>query len=236
MNERISLQQELPTTAANRLREMIVAQSMQPGDRFLSESELINLFGVGRSTIREAIKLLVAENIVEIQRGKGTFITANPGVGRDPLGLHFADQHKLLQNLLETRMLVEPQVAFLAAQRATEENIRVLGEIIREFQALTNLKAQHITYDIRFHTAVAQCTQNEVLHRFLPVICESIYEGYHETVTVEGSQERALLCHIRIFEAIRDRAPDQAKHEIEKHILQTAKDAKLKIDIGGVAK
>ncbi|MEM1485985.1 FadR/GntR family transcriptional regulator [Oscillospiraceae bacterium PP1C4] len=227
MNELISVQRELPRIAAKRLREIIVDNNMQPGDRFPSESELISMFGVSRSTIREAMKLLVAENIVDIQRGKGTFIAAQPGVVKDPLGLHFSDQQKLLQNLLETRLIIEPQIAYLATQRATQENIKALEHIVQDFKVMPDLRAQHITVDINFHTAVAQCTQNDVLHRFLPVICESIHEGYYETVTIEGSQQRALECHINIFEAIKNRLPEIARSETEKHILQTAKDAKL---------
>ncbi len=173
--------------------------------------------------------MLVAENVVEIQRGKGTFISRQPGVAKDPLGLHFADQNKLLFNLLETRLIIEPQVAYLAAQRATKKDIQMLKIIVREFECDSDPKANHAKLDIKFHTAVAQCTQNDVLHRFLPVICESIREGYYETVTIEGSQQRALKSHISIFEAIKNRLPEIAKSETEKHILQTAKDAKLKL-------
>ncbi len=231
MTEHIAAQKELPARAADRLREIIINSNMQPGDRFPSESELINMFGVSRSTIREAVKLLVAENVVEIRRGKGTFITRRPGVGKDPLGLHFADQHKLLQNLLETRMIIEPQVAYLAAQRATERDITMLEQVVQQMRDAPDPKAVHASLDIKFHSIVAQCTQNEVLHRFLPIICESIREGYYETVTIQGSQERAMESHIKILSAIKNRLPDVAKRETEKHISLTARDAKL--NLGG---
>lgn len=228
---RISSKKELPAIAAERLRKIIIKKNMQPGDRFPSESELISLFGVSRSTIREAIKLLVAENVVEIRRGRGTFITRRPGLSKDPLGLHFADQHKLLQNLLETRMIIEPQVAYLAAQRATSRDIDMLERVVQQMQDAPDPKAVHAALDIQFHSLVAQCTQNEVLHRFLPIICESIREGYYETVTIEGSQERAMDSHLNILNAIKNRLPDVAKRETEKHITLTARDAKL--NLGG---
>ncbi len=231
MTEHIAAQKELPARAADRLREIIIKSNMQPGDRFPSESELISMFGVSRSTIREAVKLLVAENVVEIRRGKGTYITRRPGVGKDPLGLHFADQHKLLQNLLETRMIIEPQVAYLAAQRATERDIAMLENVVQQLLDAPDPKAVHASLDIKFHSIVAQCTQNEVLHRFLPIICESIREGYYETVTIQGSQERAMESHIKILNAIKNRLPDVAKRETEKHISLTARDAKL--NLGG---
>lgn len=234
MSEHFAAQKELPARAADRLREIIIGSNMQPGDRFPSESELISMFGVSRSTIREAVKLLVAENVVEIRRGKGTFITRRPGVGKDPLGLHFADQHKLLQNLLETRMIIEPQVAYLAAQRATDRDIAMLEHVVQQLRDAPDPKAVHASLDIKFHSIVAQCTQNEVLHRFLPIICESIREGYYETVTIQGSQERAMESHIKILNAIKNRLPDVAKRETEKHISLTARDAKL--NLGGETK
>lgn len=232
MEQLIGVQRELPSIAAARLREMIVNTGMQAGDRCPSESELMRMFGVSRSTVREAVKLLVAENVVEIRRGRGTFVTSQPGLGRDPLGLHFADQNNLLLNLLETRMVIEPQVAYLAALRATPENIQRIEGILRTFEETPDITESHAALDIRFHTAIAECTQNDVLHRVLPIICESIREGYYETVTIEGSHQRARKSHMKILEAIKNRCPEKAKSETEKHIQQTAQDAKL--TLGGI--
>lgn len=92
MSEILTVTQELSVVAAKRLREMIIEKEMKSGDRLPSESALGEMFGVSRSTVREAIKLLIAENVVEIQRGKGTFVTLQPGLSKDPLGLEFANQ------------------------------------------------------------------------------------------------------------------------------------------------
>lgn len=218
---------ELPVVAANRLREMIAAKNMKPGDKFPSESELGTMFGIARSTVREAIKILTAENIVEIHRGKGTFITANPGRVKDPLGLNFTNQKTLLKNLLEARMMIEPQIAYLAAQRAQPENIQKLSGIMVQMQEANNKNVDYTQYDVEFHTAVAECTQNDVLHRILPIICESIREGYIETVNVEGSFKRAIISHNNIYEAIRKGGAELAKLETEKHLRQTLEDSKI---------
>lgn len=230
MSEILTVPRELSVTAAKRLREMIVENKMQSGDRLPSESELGEMFGVSRSTVREAIKLLIAENVVEIQRGKGTFITMRPGVGKDPLGLEFANQKKLLRNLLETRMMIEPQIAALAAQRAKQENIDQLAQIIEQIKAAGSDKGNHTPYDVAFHRAVAECTQNDVLYRILPIICESIQEGYFKTANVPGSYERAIQSHINIFQAIVNKDPEAAKNETEKHLRQTMEDVNV---IGG---
>lgn len=222
---------ELPSVAADKLRKMITDQDMKPGDRFPSEAELVTLFGVGRSTVREAVKLLIAENIVEIHRGKGTFITAKPGMVKDPLGLNFTDKKLLLRNLMETRMMIEPQIAFLAAQRATPENIQKISKIMHMMQEANKKNIDYTKFDVAFHTAIAECTQNDVLHRILPIICESIREGYRETVNVEGSFQRAIVSHSNIFEAIQKGGVEEAKFETEKHLRQTLEDSKLQ---GGI--
>ncbi|SDN73151.1 FadR/GntR family transcriptional regulator [Acetanaerobacterium elongatum] len=225
--KKIISSRELSVVAAERLREMIAAKDMKPGDQFPSEAELVAMFGIARSTVREAIKLLTAENIVEIRRGKGTFITANPGMVKDPLGLNFANQKNLLKSLMETRMMIEPQIAYLAAQRAKPENLQKLRMIIEKMQEANKQNIDYTQYDVEFHTAVAECTQNDVLHRILPIICESIREGYLETVNVEGSFQRAIISHNNIYEAIKKGGAEQAKLETEKHLRQTLEDSKI---------
>lgn len=229
MSEILIARQELSAMAAKRLRAMIIEKGMQSGDRLPSESELGIMFGVSRSTVREAIKLLIAENVVEIQRGKGTFITMQPGISKDPLGLEFTNQEKLLSNLMETRMMIEPQIAFLAAQRASQENIEQLAKIIEKMQAAGSNKGNHTPFDVAFHEAVAECTQNDILHRILPIICESIQEGYSKTSNVPGSYERAIESHSNIYLAIVNRDPEAAKSETEKHIKQTMEDINVKL-------
>lgn len=224
MTQILKKNEELSSKAAKKLREMIIEKGMQPGDRLPTENELIGMFGVSRSTVREAVKILTAENVVQIQRGRGTFIAMQPGIGKDPLGLEFTNQTKLLDNLLETRMMIEPQIAYLAAQRATRENIDHLAKIIELINVAGSGKADHTPYDIAFHSAVAECTQNDVLHRILPIICESIQQGYFMTANVPGSYERAVQSHINIFNAIVDKNSETAKNETEKHLRQTIDD------------
>ena len=227
MSEILTVNKELSVAAAKRLREMIIEKKMQEGDRLPSESELGILFGISRSTVRETIKILTAENVVEIRRGKGTFVAKQPGVSKDPLGLEFANQTSLLDNLMETRMMIEPQIAFLAAQRATQENIQKLADIIQKIQKAGSDRRNHTPFDVAFHTAVAECTQNDVLHRILPIICESIHEGYLKTSGVPGSYERAIQSHIKIYQAIMNKDSKTAKDETEKHLKQTQEDFRI---------
>ena len=229
------VQSSLSEQLALEIRELIVDKQLKSGDRFLSESALINMYGVGRSTIREAIKLLVAENVVTIRQGKGTFICERIGISNDPLGLKYADQTRLLLNLFETRLIVEPQIALLAAKRAEKEDIKNLEKIITDSfsDSGINFWSHFPSLDIDFHTALAKCTKNEVLFRFVPSICDAIWTGQQETLNNITSHQNARIYHQKIFEAIRAAKPEQAAKEMVAHINQTAKDINI-ILAGGV--
>lgn len=216
----------LAVVVAEEVKKKIIKLNMQPGERLPSESELISSFGMSRSTIREAMNLLKAENIIEVKRGKGTFVSNQTGMTKDPLGLDFVDQNKLLEDLLEVRLLIEPEIAFLAALRASESEILALEKHINKMKLSTSHSEEYTLLDIEFHSAIAKCSHNNVLHRVVPIICESIRKAYPETVYSTGSFERALESHLNIFDAIKAGEVTKARYEVEKHIRQTLDDVK----------
>jgi GntR family transcriptional regulator, transcriptional repressor for pyruvate dehydrogenase complex len=209
---------------AEKVRGIIINNKMKPGDKLPSESELIELFKVSRPTIREAMKLLKAENIIEIQQGRGTFVSKKTGINGDPLGLSFADQKTLLKNLLEARLVIEPPITLLAAQRATESEVKHLEEIINKMTNLNIHDQNSKELDLEFHTVIAKATGNDVLYRVVPIINESIMKGYGETVNNKESFERAYESHVKIFNAIKNRDFLTAKYESERHIRKTLED------------
>ena len=150
----------LPMATAQKVKTMIIQREMKPGDRLPTEKELTEVFGVSRSTLREAMKYLRAENVVVIRQGSGTFVSAGTGIGEDPLGLHFTDQKYLIQNLFETRMLIEPQIAGLAVQRATPQDIKNLERLVAEMDQIQINSTATAEMDVQFHTAVAETKGN----------------------------------------------------------------------------
>lgn len=217
---------ELSEQTAVRLRGMIREKQMRPGDRFPSERELIEQFGVGRSTIREAIKVLVAENLLEIRRGTGTFISQTMGIAKDPLGLQFTPEKTLLQNLFEARFIIEPQIAALAARRATPEDLDRLERALIQHLSCED-ESRHAALDVEFHTALARCCHNDVLQRFLPVVIEAIAEGRSQTAAVPGTWDNAKAWHREIFLSVQRGADKDAQEQMLKHLMQTAKEANI---------
>ena len=222
----------LTMATARKVKSMIIQEGMKPGDRLPTEKELAALFNVSRSTLREAMKFLRAENVVVIRQGSGTFVSAETGIAEDPLGLHFTDQKYVLQDLFETRMLVEPQIAGLAVQRATPQDIRNLERLVAEMDRLQANSAAAAEMDIQFHTAVAECTHNDVLARVVPIINESIRRGHVETFENTESFKRSKRSHMGICQAIAEGDYAKAKFQAERHIWETLNDMEIMIKGG----
>src|SRR5690554_5953280 len=146
----------LPPVIAREIKRTIIKDQLAPGTKLPNEATLIATYGVSRPTLREAIKILLAENVVEIQRGKGTFVTGNPGIGKDPLGLDFSNQKNLIKNLFETRLLIEPPIARLAALRRTENDLDNLRAALSAFTQAPGRTENHAELDVVFHTTIAR--------------------------------------------------------------------------------
>src|SRR5699024_3299463 len=160
----------LSSKLSEELLNYIRSENLKPGDRLPNESILAKKMGVGRSSIREAMKLLASRNIVTIRQGSGTYISQTPGMVDDPLGFSFiADKQKLAQDSLEVRFLLEPAIASLAAQNASEEDIALLRRLCQEVEDLVQLGQDHTQKDIEFHTAIALSSKNVVVPRLIPV-------------------------------------------------------------------
>lgn len=165
----------LSSKLSEELLNYIRSENLKPGDRLPNESILAKKMGVGRSSIREAMKLLASRNIVTIRQGSGTYVSQTPGMVDDPLGFSFiADKQKLAQDSLEVRFLLEPAIASLAAQNASEEDIALLRRLCQEVEDLVRLGQDHTQKDIEFHTAIALSSKNVVVPRLIPVINSAI--------------------------------------------------------------
>ena len=127
----------LPEKLSDDIISFILKENLEPGDRLPNESILSEKMGAGRSSIREAMKLLASRNIVTIRQGSGTYISSSPGIVEDPLGFTFVgDKQKLGADLLEIRFLLEPPMAARAASNADKEDIKRIRTLRDEVEEL----------------------------------------------------------------------------------------------------
>ena len=158
----------LAQAAAEDIIEMIRTNHMKPGDRLENEYELAKKLNVGRSTVREAVKSLETRNILTIKRGAGTFISQNEGVAVDPLGISLMGKdEEMALELLDVRMILEPESAALAAIHADKNEIAEISRQNRKVIGMIRQGLNHHEEDARFHQLIAEATKNRIIAKSL---------------------------------------------------------------------
>lgn len=208
----------LSEKVAENIKNLIIDHELKPGDKLPNEIQLAGILNVSRSTIREAIKILVSKNILEIQRGKGTYVCEKPGIATDPLGVTFMNKKDLLLYLFETRLIIEPEIAALAAQRATKKNVEDLEKAFDKMKEDILEGRNHTEKDMDFHDIIAKSSQNPIIQRIVPIINDCIKEGYYQTKDIPESGEKVIVYHQKVLEAIKKKQPEQAKKYMKEHI------------------
>ena len=209
----------LPERVAEQIVQHIISQNLQAGDKLPNEFELGKLLNVGRGTIREAVKLLAARNVLEVQRGRGTYIARHPGQIEDPLGFtFFEDKIKLAWDLLELRMQLEPWIAGLAAERATEEDIAELKERCAVVEADILKGENHLGDDQKFHMCIARCSQNDVVPKLIPIISYSV--DLVGKLNEMSLLTETIIGHRAITDAIIAHDPETARKAMMTHLEQ----------------
>lgn len=206
----------LSDAIVEKLEEMIAA--MKPGDRLPTEMELSEQFSVGRSTIRESMKVLTAKKMV-VRRNEGTFVTdAVNGCLVDPLNMIINMTNCDFNALLEIREILELSVIELAAQRATEEDILELERanwLSRE--PGLSLEERQLR-DINFHTTMARITGNAVIVELLSAIRTVIAQKLErKDGVVAHTFPEGEEYHREMIEAIRQQDPVKAKQCMHKY-------------------
>jgi len=176
MNNLIS-RRSLADEVADKLQHQILLGKYQPNDKLPTEPELMKFFGVGRSSVREAIKILANSGLLRVQQGVGTFVEAR-GQNREPLSqrLKRAD----MQELDEVRQLLEMKIAEKAAANRTEKDIEKISHWLAERKrtALAGELEDCIEADIQFHTAIAEASKNEVLADLYKAVSVHVKNGF----------------------------------------------------------
>ncbi|RHT41511.1 FadR family transcriptional regulator [Clostridium sp. AM30-24] len=208
----------LAEQVADGIMNLIQETPYKAGDKLPTEKELCESTGAGRNTVREALKILASRNVLEIRQGAGTFVSEKQGIPDDPLGFSMVNDHvKLTKDLLQVRIMLEPQIAALAAQCAKEHEIKELEEILEEMEAAMKKREDYSELDTKFHTKIAQCTHNIVMENLLPVIGKGVAVFAREVAQTE--YDRTWISHRKIFCYIRDHKPFEAEMEMQYHLL-----------------
>ncbi len=219
----------LSVQMASKLSKMILTEKkFRPGERIPDERTLTQMFGVSRTIIREAIKILVADGVLIIERGVGTFVAKQPGVKKDLLNLKLiSNGYERAMKWYEVRLMIEPQAAKFAAERRTLADVIALKEAAEACERCIALESSFYAADAEFHCRLYRATQNEIIERILAGVDESVQIG----VDVEGEDYRimaanAISAHRKIAECIEYQDGAGAHEAMQLHLQRGIFDMK----------
>lgn len=199
------------------LMNYILEESIAIGQKIPNEFELADKFGVGRSTIREAVKSLVSKGILEVKRGSGTYVISTNTLYDDPLGLSkLEDKYKLALELSNVRLMLEPEIAALTAKNASKEEIKQIEHLCNEVERLYLSGKNHIHKDIEFHNCIAKGSQNRVIESLMPIIHTAVMT--FANMTSYTLKKETVETHRAITNAIKDRDAVGAKCAMMMHL------------------
>jgi GntR family transcriptional regulator, transcriptional repressor for pyruvate dehydrogenase complex len=199
------------------LRNQILAGRFPPDAPMPPEGQLCEGFGVSRTVIREAMRTLQAQGLVEVSQGR--LPRVRPVDSRnvvETLGTFLQRGNHSLLNLIEVRRPLESEIAGLAAQRATPEQIEALRQAVRQMAAARALDSR-VEADLRFHDLLATATGNPVFPLLLSVLADLMRQSRRQTISATGL-ERALAGHRAVLAAVEDRDPVQARKTMLDHL------------------
>ncbi|MEA4971984.1 MAG: FadR/GntR family transcriptional regulator [Candidatus Metalachnospira sp.] len=189
------------------------------GDKLPNENDLADELGVSRTTLREAVKFLIAHNVLEIRRGKGTYVADNKDLNED---YGFSELENLLlgaMDLFEMRIMFEPSMTRYAVERATDEDIEEIvkwGEVLQQHLSDPHIRTE---YDHEFHYAIARATKNEFVVKIMPIIYSGIDVEKVFTMINEEIEYYTVNDHTLIMEFIQARDAAGAEAAMRMHIL-----------------
>lgn len=210
----------LSESVADDIHAMIaIDKRFAPGDKLPNENELSAEFQVSRTTLRESIRILVAKDILEIKRGKGTFVKTSVELSGN-FGLEELSATKLnIKDLYEMRLIFEPETAYYAAKRATDkelERILYYGKLEEE----KILKGEDRTEaEQAFHKSIAKATHNEFMNKLMPILYKAINNGVILSSKNEAVIKDTLNDHRMIMEFLEKRDAEGAKTAMKLHII-----------------
>ena len=215
-----SVDTRITATLIKQIKRIIATGTITPGAKFPPERELAKEFGVNRASLRQALKVLEIMGVLTQRVGDGTYLSASAeSILNEPLDFLILLDDLSHHELLETRIIVEPELAARAAERATAEDlINLRRAIVAMEKCRTN--QERLNADMAFHELIFRASGNRICHLLFKVIHRNVLTSMSHLST-RVPLDRPLTWHKRIFAAIQERDPEQARKQMAEHIADT---------------
>ena len=214
--------QNLSQQTAERLyAAIVIEQQFPPGEKLPNEIEFAQQLGVSRATLREAIRSLVDQGVLEVRRGRGTFVSEQV---QDPGDFGFSSLERVrgqLRDLFELRSIFEPAAAALACRRATAGELEDILKKGAAVEACIRSGRDRTQADQSFHTAIVRAAHNEFLQRLLPLIQQAVSTAVERVEQKEQLSEDTLRDHALLLEFLEQRDEEGAEHAMAIHMRRS---------------
>jgi GntR family transcriptional repressor for pyruvate dehydrogenase complex len=195
------------------LKDMISRGELKPGNKLPSERDMAESLGVSRASVREALTALEAIGILDIRPGEGTFVKeTSVSETFEPLAMVLEVEQNPEFQMMEVRRVLEPEMAALAALRATEDNLYKIEQILADMKNAASV-SKAVAGDLRFHFAIAEATHNSILVRIINTIADLMHNILREKreglFASPGKGLEIINEHEAIFKAIGNRNPEK---------------------------
>ncbi len=213
------IKKSLAQRTADEIYNMIINEEIfTAGMQLPNEIDLSAQLGISRATLRESISILAAQGILEVHRGRGTFVAKDVHALRNVKVGDIDSQRIRLRDLYETRLLFEPEMAAFACLRATDVEINHILKLGAEVERVIKRGEDRTEIDQAFHQAIVQAAHNDFLLRLIPIVNRAIAESITFNPDDKVLAEHTLRDHALVMEFLKKRDATGAKHAMSIHI------------------
>lgn len=212
--KRVSISEQI----SQQIKEQIISGELKPGDKLPSEHELCEMYQVSRTSVRQALANLTSLDLIETRFGEGSRVKEiGSGTVMTPLLSHTFLSEKSMVELIEMRQVMEPNVARLACEKASEEDVTRLQELYEQMVAHQDDLQQFARLDCDFHNEIARISQNSYLLKIYEIIADVLLHAFSDIVSKRGN-EAGLKYHKQIVEAFTARDAVRARDAMSEHM------------------
>ena len=227
MFETVHREPSLTNRVIKQLEQLIMSKRLQPGDRLPAIHELAHEFGVSRTVIREAIRSLSARGLLEVRHGSGTVVSRPTADDiSQSIALYLRAEYSQIDYLKvnQVRFLLELEIAGLAAENRTQEDMDALTANLRDMEVLCEQQNGPVSrdlfakLDVDFHSTLAHTTHNELFALLLNSVIDIMRDTRLMALELPGAFTRVFACHQQIVQAVVMANPDEAREAMRLHM------------------
>jgi GntR family transcriptional repressor for pyruvate dehydrogenase complex len=203
-----------------KIKDMLEKGRLKSGDQLPGERELSEVFQVSRSSVREALRTLETQGFLESRQGDGTYIASKPveSLVSSLASVIFSEKDSQME-LFEMRRLIEPQIAFLAAERATQEEIAMMEQALVLQEEAVARGETGTDGEKSFHYIMGKATKNKVLLRLTDSMRDLLAESRDKYLQVEGRPGKSISRHRQVLDAIKAGDGELAAQVMLEHVV-----------------